>query len=195
VSDAHVDLLWLPVGAGGHVVVRTSRWWEQVQARRERRAARPLFHSALEAFVGGRRFVIEMGPAWGVRAPSRGVVATGPVGLRGLGRSRLFRYEVRCWQDGDLPDRAFAVGTPVRFALPDQDAQALLRRVSDVPVLTWGRDALGVGDMWNSNSLVSWLLQTSGVDAAAIVPPGNGSAPGWASGLAAAARVTPPRGR
>ena len=193
-TAAHVDLLWLPVGAGGHVVVHTSRWWEQAQARREHRAPRPLFHAALEAFVGGSRHVIEMGPAWGMRDPSRGVLVTGPVAMRVLGRSRLFRYEVRCWRDGDLPDRAFAVGTPTRFAMPEPEARALLRRVADVPVLTWGRDALGVGDMWNSNSLVSWLLQTSGVDAAAIVPPDNGSAPGWASGLAAA-RLTPPQGR
>ena len=36
---------------------------------------------------GDVRHLIEMAPAWGVPGPSRGVVATGPVGLRWLGRS------------------------------------------------------------------------------------------------------------
>ncbi len=137
-------------------------------------------------FVDGVRYVIEMGPAWGQRVESRGVVATGPVGLRWLGRSRFFRYEVRCWSDGVLPDRAFAVESPIAFSLAARDAQALLARVAEVPRYVWGRDALGIGDMWNSNSLVSWLLETAGIDAARVAPPLGGRAPGWAAGIAAA---------
>ncbi|WP_141005203.1 hypothetical protein [Nocardioides humi] len=65
-----------------------------------------------------------------------------------------------------------------------------------MPRHTWGRDALGVGDMWNSNSLVAWLLQTTGIDAAALAPPGDGAAPGWAAGIAAArGTLSPPSGR
>ncbi|MFF6906281.1 hypothetical protein ACFY9Q_10110 [Streptomyces sp. NPDC012389] len=185
-TEPSAALWWLPVGAGGRVVVRTSRWWEELAARREHREPRPLFHAALDVFSDGGRHVIEMGPAWGQTSPSRGVVAAGPVGWRPLGRWRLFRYEVRCWPEGVLPDRDLAVGAPRQFALTPDGARSLLARVSTVPALTWGRDAFGSGDMWNSNSLISWLLHTSGVDATRITPPGTGRAPGWACGIAAA---------
>lgn len=164
----------------------TSRWWEVLRARRERRRPRPLFHAAMEVFDGDARYVIEMTPAWGQPAAARGVVATGPVGVRWFGASRFFRYEVRCWQGGEIPDRAWAPVDPLRFPLGVAEVRALLERVPLVPRLTWGRDAFAIGDMWNSNSLIAWLLQTSGIDAAAIAPPGKGSAPGWRSGIAAA---------
>lgn len=48
----------------------------------------------------------------------------------------------------------------------------------------WGRDVLGVGDMWNANSLISWLLIGIGIDTAHLSPPFDGVAPGWATGLA-----------
>ncbi|MDX2357528.1 hypothetical protein [Dietzia sp. PP-33] len=190
-SEAQVALWWLPVGAGGHVVIHTSRWWELYRARREGRPRRPLFHAALEVFTGQGRHVIEMAPAWGRSAGSGGVVATGPVGLDWLGRSRLFRYEVRCLRDGEIPDRAWAPTPPTLLSLAAPEADALLRRVASVPCHTWGRDAVGVGEMWNSNSLVSWLLQTSGIDASALVPPDHGSAPGWAAGIEAARPAHP----
>lgn len=182
---ALVTLWWIPVGAGGHVVIHTSRWWELLRARREHRDPRPLFHAALEVNVGGERRVIEMTPAWGNRIRDRGVVATGPVGVRALGRCRLFRYEVRSWRDGTIPDVGLAVGGPIEFALTPDAARALIDRVREVPRFTWGRDVLAIGDMWNSNSLVAWLLETSGLDAATVHPPGAGSAPGWPSGVAA----------
>ncbi|SDZ14931.1 hypothetical protein [Herbiconiux ginsengi] len=184
-QQASANLTWLPVGAGGHVVVHTSRWWELYRARREHRAPCPLFHAALDVVAGERRHLVEMAPAWNVPAGERGVVATGAVGLRLLGRSRFFRYEVRCWADGILPDRRFAVGEVVRFPLRPSAAEALIERVADVPTPVWGRAAFG-SDMWNSNSLISWLLQTSGIDAAAVVPPRGGRAPGWDAGIAAA---------
>lgn len=196
-SEARVALWWLPVGAGGHVVIRTSRWWERHRARREHRDPSPLFHAALEVFTeprghDHRRHVIEMAPAWGRVDPSAVVVATGPVGLACLGRTPLFRYAVRCWPDGRIPDRDQAPSPPTVLTLPAADAEEMLRRVAHVPGHTWGRDALGTGDMWNSNSLVSWLLETSGVDAWTLRPPGDGSAPGWAAGIAAARMAAPP---
>ncbi|WP_413452372.1 hypothetical protein AA0Y32_11110 [Georgenia phoenicis] len=57
------ELWWLPVGAGGHVVVHTSRWWERLQARREHRAPEPLLHAALEVYTDTSRYVVEMTPA------------------------------------------------------------------------------------------------------------------------------------
>lgn len=191
---ASVVLWWIPVGADGHVVRHTSRWWELAQAALARRPPLPLFHAALEIFADGGRYVVEMTPAWGgPREADRGVVRTGPVGLRCLGRSRLFRYEIRCWRDGVIPDRHWAVGGPIAVTRDRSTADRLLRRVGQVPALTWGREALSTGDMWNSNSLVSWLLADADVDAEKLGPPVGGRAPGWAAGLAVARRSAPAR--
>lgn len=188
-TSPRADLWWLPVGAGGHVVVHTSRWWERLVALRERRRPRDLFHAALEVFDGDSRYVIEMTPAWGGPKGARGAVMSGPVGARWLGASRLFRYEVRCSRDGVIPDRAWAPGPPTRLPLTPAAARSLLARIATVPPHTWGRDVFGIGDMWNSNSLVSWLLVTSGIDAATLRPPAGGSAPGWRSGIRAASNL------
>jgi len=181
-----VDLHWLPLGAGGRVVPRCGRAYERLAAHRGHRNAQPLYHSALEVTRDGTRYVVEMAPVWGMAERDRGVVREGPVGLRSLGALRLFRYEVRCWPGGRIPDRDWAVGGPRRLGGADAAAR-VLELVSDVPALTWGRDELAVGDMWNSNSLVSWLLVSSGVDLSGVVPPDGGRAPGWSAGLALAA--------
>src|SRR5687767_6098408 len=96
---AHVDLYWLPLGAGGSVVRWSGRVYEAIVARRQHRAARDLYHSALGVRLGDERYVIEMAPVWSNGPRDRGVVAEGPVGSRTLGRSRWFRYEVRRWRD------------------------------------------------------------------------------------------------
>lgn len=181
-----VTLLWLPVGAGGHVVKHTSRWWELAQAAVQRRRPARLFHAALEVVADGARYVIEMAPAWGVPAAERGVVASGPVGMRWLGRSRFFRYEVRRWRDGVIPDRAWVVGGPLTLSGEAEASRRLLDAVPRVPILVWGSTVRPVGDMWNSNSLVSWLLVQAGLPAE-FAPPDGGRAPGWAAGLAVAA--------
>ncbi len=67
------------------------------------------------------------------------MVAEAPVGLRRLGCFRAFRYEVRRWPGGEIP------------ALPS------------VPCPVWGRDELGHGETWNSNSVVSWALARGGL--------------------------------
>lgn len=187
-NDACIDLYWLPLGAGGHVVRWNGRLFEALTARHQHRAVQDLYHSALEVRSRDQRFVIEMAPVWGFNAPDRGVVCEGPVGLRWLGRSRLFRYEVHCWRDGLLPDAAEAVDSPQRLS-EDRDRTAhLLDVIASVPTLTWGRDELHAGDMWNSNSLTSWLLARTGHDMTAIQPPRNGRAPGWRAGLVLAAQ-------
>ena len=184
---AQVRLWWLPVGAGGHVVIHTSRWWELWRSVREGRRPQPLFHAGLEVLDSGQRTVIEMTPAWGQDSSDRGVVAAGPVGLRRLGRFRLFRYEVRCWRNGVIPDLAYAPEPPVVFSMTGPEAAALLARVARVPRLVWGAKTPD-GDMWNSNSVISWLLQNSGIDAALLRPPLGGRAPGWRAGIDAARR-------
>ena len=53
---AAVLLYWLPLGAGGHVVRINGRLHEAFTARRERRPARDLYHSALEVYLGPEAF-------------------------------------------------------------------------------------------------------------------------------------------
>lgn len=88
-------------------------------------------HSALIVVVlDGVEHVIEMSPVLGQHDSDRSVLVTGPVGLRFLGRFPLFRYEVRCWPHGILPDRRYAAGNPVEFPLTAGAASALMHRVA-----------------------------------------------------------------
>lgn len=186
---AGIDLYWLPLGAGGRSVRLNGIAFEAVAALAQRRPRRDLYHSALEVVAPEGRFVVEQAPAW-AGPPERGVVAEGAVGLRALGRLRLFRYEVRRWRDGVIPDVAEAVASPVRLGDDPAQAGALLALAPQVPTPVWGRDSLGAGEMWNSNSTISWLLTRAGVDAAAVPLPPGGRAPGWDAGIAVAARAT-----
>jgi hypothetical protein len=183
-----VYLYWIPLGAGaGGAVVRWSgRLYEAVAARLSRRPSRPQFHSALDLRLDGVSTVIEMAPVW-TKHGERGVVSEGAVGFGFLGRLRWFRYEVRCWRGGSIPDAAAAVDGPVEVSLDGEVARRVLELVPGFPTLVWGRDELATGDMWNSNSLVSWLLVNSGLDIAGIDPPNGGRAPGWRAGSVAAA--------
>jgi hypothetical protein len=184
-----VDLYWIPLGAGaGGTLVRWSgRAYEAVVAALRRRPRHPLYHSALEVHLDGAVTVIEMTPVWITRG-ERGVVVEGPVGFLSLGRLRLFRYEVRCWAGGVIPDAAAAVGGPERLTADVDVARHLVDLVPEFPGATWGRDELGVGDMWNSNSLVSWLLVSAGIEVSGLAPPSGGRAPGWDAGVRAARR-------
>jgi hypothetical protein len=184
-----VDLYWIPLGAGagGAIVRRSGRLYETVAAAVARRPRRDLFHSALEVHVDDVTAAVEMAPVWTKRG-ERGVVSEGPVGVRFLGRLRLFRYEVRCWRGGSIPDVAAAVGGPVRVSDDPRVARRILELVADFPARTWGRDELGAGEMWNSNSLASWLLTRAGLDTSSIGPPEGGRAPGWDAGRAVGAR-------
>jgi hypothetical protein len=189
-----IDLYWLPLGAGGHFVRLNGLVYEAIAARLARRTPLDLYHSALEVRVPEARFVIEMAPVPAGDGAARGVVAQGPVGARLAGRLRLFRYEVRRWRDGLIPSVAVAVDSPRRLSDDAGAARRVLDLVPLVPTPVWGRDELGAGEMWNSNSLISWLIALSGLDGDAVSPPPGGRAPGWDAGLAAAAAgaVRPP---
>jgi hypothetical protein len=183
-----VDLYWLPLGAGGHFVRWNGRVYETVSARWQRRPARDLYHSALQIQAAGDTFVIEQAPVPDLSGTQRGVVAEGPVGARWAGRFRLFRYEIRLWPGGHIPDVAEAVDSPRRLSDDEECARSVLGVVAQVPTPVWGRDELGTGEMWNSNSVIAWVIARSGIDAARIRPPAGGRAPGWHAGLAVARR-------
>ena len=189
-----IDLYWLPLGAGGNSVRLNGRVYEALVASLERRTACDLYHSALVVRTPSGRFVIEQAPVRDNEGAKRGVVAEGPVGSRLAGRFRIFRYEVRCWRDGVIPDVAEAVASPQPLTDDPRQAQRVLDLVSAVPTAVWGRDQLDAGEMWISNSLTSWLIERSGLDAETIQPPGGGRAPGWAAGLVVARRQQDPRG-
>jgi hypothetical protein len=133
-------------------------------------------------------YAVEMGPVWNVSDADRGVVCEGPVGSRWLGRLRAFCYEVRCWPGGRIPDAVEAVDSPVRITEDPTRVAALLEVLRDVPALTWGRDELGTGEMWNSNSVVAWALALTGHNMDSITEPTGGRAPGWQAGLQLADR-------
>jgi hypothetical protein len=188
VTAAWIDLYWLPLGAGGRCVRWNGRIYERAVAARQHRSRCDLYHSALQIRSGCVTYAVEMGPVWNLAATDRGVVCEGPVGAPVLGRYRAFRYEVRCWPGGSIPDLAEAVGEPRRVTDDPAQAAAVLALLPQVPPLTWGRDELGTGDMWNSNSLVAWALARSGHEMDALTPPRNGRAPGWLAGLSLAER-------
>jgi hypothetical protein len=182
-----IDLYWLPLGAGGHSVRVNGRIFEWFAARLAHRDRCDLYHSALEVQIPEGRFVIEEAPAWSERS-ERGVVAEGAVGMRSAGRLRLFRYEIRCWRDGVIPDVAEAVESPKRLTDDADYARQLLELVPQVPTPVWGRDELRTGEMWNSNSLISWLITRSNLDVDAVHAPSGGRAPGWHAGIVVARR-------
>lgn len=116
------------------------------------------------------------------------MVAEGAVGSSWAARFRLFRYELRCWRDGVIPDLAEAVESPRRLTSDPRLSRRVLDLASSVPTPVWGRDELGTGEMWNSNSFISWLIARSGLDAESIPLPAGGRAPGWDAGLIVARR-------
>lgn len=177
-----VDLYWLPLGAGGHFVSFNGRVFEAIAARRAHRKRLELYHTALVVTCDDTRFVIEN--AWPIPDPlgeARGVVLEGAVFGRSLGRLRVFRYEVRRWREGVIAD--ISHGTPARVSDDKDIATRVLALVDHVPNLTWGRTPDGACEMWNSNSVVSWLLASSGLEMEEISPPAGGLAPGWSTGI------------
>ena len=186
--ETSVDLYWLPLGAGGHSVRLNGRIFEAVAAQLGRRPPCDLYHSALEVRVPEGRFVIEQAPVRDRNGGERGVVAEGAVGSRWAGRFRIFRYEVRRWCDGVIPDASEAVESPQRLTDDPDLSRRVLDLVPDVPRAVWGRDELRAGEMWNSNSIISWLVARSGLDAESIRIPAGGRAPGWQAGLVVARR-------
>jgi hypothetical protein len=183
---AAVDLYWIPLGAGGHSVRFNGRVFEAIAAALEHRPRRDLYHSALVVELEGDRYTIELAPSPDAHGAARGVVGTGAVGSRHLGRLRTFRYEVRCWRGGSIPDLGYAVGGPRRLSTDPEVARRVLELATVAPRPVWGRDELHTGEMWNSNSMVAWVLARASVADASLQSPGR--APGWVAGLEVARR-------
>jgi hypothetical protein len=188
-----VELYWLPLGAGGHFVRMNGRIYEAFAAWHGKRPRRDLYHSALIVTVPAGEFVIEQSwPIPGGDRDQRGVVAEGPVGTHRARSLRFLRYEIRRWREGVIADINEAVDSPQRLTDDAVVAERLLELVPEVPTPVWGRDELGAGEMWNSNSLISWLIACAGLDVDAVHPPTGGRAPGWDAGVIVARRRETP---
>jgi len=183
-DPSRVIVHWIPLGAGGAAAVRVSgRIYEAVRSLIERRRPCDLYHAALEVYLEGERFVIENAwPSPDGNIAARGVVLEGPVWSPRLCRLRTFRYEVRCWKDGTIPDIDHAVASPILSNSPNH-ARRIVEAADTIPRLTWGRKVGIAAEMWTSNSVVSYLLTTSGLPAAGYRPPNGGRAPGWDAGI------------
>jgi hypothetical protein len=185
-----LDLYWIPLGAGTPVVRASGRIFEFVAASVHRRPRCDIYHAALIATTAHRTIAVEMAPIPDRNGrEARGVVAEGAVGSGWLGRWRVFRYEIRCWENGVIPDLSDAVASPIRLSDDSGVARRVLATLPSVPTPVWGRDELEAGEMWNSNSVVSWTLSSAGVNPAAIPLPPGGRAPGWDAGCRVAART------
>jgi hypothetical protein len=182
-SHAAVDLYWIPLGAGNRCVRFNGRVFEAIHAARRHRPRCELYHAALVVECDDEDYTIEVAPSPDAEEASRGVVATGAVGSRHLRWLRLFRYEVRCWRGGCIPDLGDAVGGPRRLTGSAPAARRVIDLVASVPTPVWGRDELNAGEMWNSNSVAAWLIATAGLPTAQLRPPPGGRAPGWDAGL------------
>jgi hypothetical protein len=99
-----------------------------------------------------------------------------------------FRYEIRLWRGGHIPDVAEAVDSPRRLTDDEVRARRVLDLVAEVPTPVWGRDERAAGEMWNSNSVIAWVIARSGIDTESVKPPLGGRAPGWQAGLVVAGR-------
>ncbi len=185
---AAVDLYWLPLGAGGHSVRLNGRLYEALAARLARRPRCDLYHSALQVEVAEGTYVIEQTPVPDLSGTDRGVVAGGAVGSRWAGRFRIFRYEIRVWRGGHIPDVLEAVDSPRRLSHDEDCARRVLATVPQVPTPVWGRDELATGEMWNSNAVIAWVIATSAINTESVQPPDGGRAPGWHAGLTVAQR-------
>ena len=185
-----ITLFWIPLGAGGVGYVRfNGRIYERIAALRQRRSPLDLYHTALEVRTPDGRFTIENAwPSPDTHTAARGVVREGPVFSRRLGRIRPFRYEIRCWREGVIPDVSEATVTNV-LADPAA-ARDLIEQVAAVPALIWGRRPPEATEMWNSNSVISFLLTRSGLLDDGCRPPVGGRAPGWEAGIVTA-RLSP----
>lgn len=186
--EVAVDLYWIPLGAGGHFVRFNGLVYEPVQSLLQRRSRCDLFHSALVVSLPEGPYSIECAWVSSTNASERGVVAAGPVVGAWAGHLHIFRYEVRCWFGGVIPDIGEAVASPQRLSDDEPRGRRLLELAPLVPTPAWGRDELGVGEMWNSNSVISWLLLRGGIGVESVRLPAGGRAPGWDAGLAAGRR-------
>ncbi len=189
IGSGKVSLYWIPVGSGCWPVKASSMLFELSSALRHLRTPRKLYHSALIVEVPEGKYIIEQAPVWDLAEYPKETVGEGAVGCKWLRKIKLFRYEVRCWKNGIIPDISYAVESPITISEQPETAYLVLEALRSVPLPVWGRDELNAGEMWNSNSVISWVLCKSGVVIESIRIPKCGRALGWCAGIIVARRT------
>jgi hypothetical protein len=145
--------------------------------------------TALEVHLGGVRHVVESAPMWGRPDPDRGVVVEGPVGLAWLGRWKPFRYEIRRWRDGVIPDAAEAVDSPKRISTDRDRARRTVGPRASRPAPGGGTNSVLVTCGTPARS-------SRGCSSAAVrTSVRSGGRPGWTAGVVAASEHHPPASR
>ncbi len=163
-------------------------------ATRRRRPLRSLERTRLRVVCGTARWARALRPLplGTAGLPFRGAVRhrAGAGVARGRGAWRRRRRRGRRSSVG--APRALPLRGPMLARTADPRhrdcARRLLELVPEVPKPVWGRDDLHAGEMWNSNSTISWLIARSGLDVESIALPRDGRAPGWQAGIVIARR-------
>ena len=185
--EASVDLYWLPLGAGGHSVRLNGKIFEAVVAGLERRSRRDLYHSALIVGVPEGRFAIERRPC-GAATAERGVVSGGAVGSCWAGPLPDLPLRAAPLAKRVIPDVAEAVESPQRLTTDARSRSASSTSCRRCRHPCGAVTNCGAGEMWNSNSVISWLIARCGLEVEPISPPVGGRAPGWRAGIVVARR-------
>ena len=122
--------------------------------------------------------------------PSLRTRVTFEVGMAQVGGASVYLagQDIGLGTRESIPDVAEAVDSPQLLTSDPAIARRVLDLVPHVPTPVWGRDELGAGEMWNSNSTIAWVLARAGLHAESIEPPAGGRAPGWRAGIVVARR-------
>ncbi len=180
-GDSYVDLYWIPVGAGTRFQRASLVLYESVAAAISRRKRMALLHAGLKLKLDGVAYTLEVMPS--PPGPNVRNEVTGPVGVRGADRLRLFRYQACLKEAESLPDEAWAVEPPLRLTADAAKVALIMELMREIPAYTWGRRRKGHTEMWTSDSAASWLLGRAGLDVEAIAIPSGSRAPGWRAGV------------
>lgn len=95
-GEGTVDLYWIPLGAGGHLVRFNGIVLEAISSMIQRRPRRDIYHTALAIRTPSGPYTVEMTPVPNRRSWERGIVAQGSVGTRWAGRGTIVLTRSGC---------------------------------------------------------------------------------------------------
>ena len=183
-----VDLYWIPLGAGGRLVRFNGRCSRRSPplagtghdaTSTTRSSSSRSTATATRSSWRRRPTAIGSAGGWWRRGPSGAAISAG---------CPCSATRSVSWRGGTIGDLGEAVGGPRRLSRDPGLARRLLDLVPAVPAARLGADKLHTGEMWNSNSVIAWLIAGAGVATELVAPPAHGRAPGWQAGLAVARR-------
>ena len=179
--ECYVKLYWVPVG--GTSVTDLLDFIANLLI--DNPGGKTIYHSALRVQFeeGGecKQYVIELTETAESPPERRRVGETVEHNIFGP-----FDYTIRLFRNGQIEDEAHAT-QPIELTTDCGIASNIAKLVEaeDVPDLGYGDKVgtrSGATDRWTSNSVVSWLLQRTGLNPGGIFPPSGGIAPGWDAG-------------